>query len=260
MKNISNISKISVLILAGQREGVIDPLCEMTGADRKAIIPILGRPMIMYPLEALEMAGLKAPYHVSGFDADYDQRLTQSPSAPGPAGSAAAAIENGIKYPILITTCDHALLTREMLNSFISQASESGADFCVGLAEKSIIQPAYPDVKRTYLNFSDRSVSGCNLFYLSNKEGLKAIRFWKRAQNFRKQPVRLAASVGLLTPILYLSGRLSLDGAFEYASKKLGIRARPILIPIAEAAIDVDKPSDLELTETILSRRQSHDT
>jgi len=257
MKNSSDIFDISVLILAGQREGVVDPLCEMTGTDRKAIIPILGRPMIMYPLEALETAGFRLPYHVSGFDANYDKRLTQSPSAPGPAGSAAAAIEYGMTYPILVTTCDHALLTPEMLESFVSQAQDSGADFCVGLAEKTIIQPAYPNVKRTYLNFSDRSVSGCNLFYLANSEGLKAIRFWKRAQNFRKQPVRLAASVGLLTPILYLSGRLSLNGAFEFASKKLGIRARPILIPIAEAAIDVDKPSDLELTETILVRRQA---
>jgi len=122
------------------------------------------------------------------------------------------------------------------------------------LAEKTIIQPAYPDVKRTYLKFQDRSVSGCNLFYLKNKNGLKAIQFWKRAQDFRKRPLRLAASVGIMAPLLYLSGRLTLDGAFSYASKKIGITAKPILIPIAEAAIDVDKPSDLELVEQILAK------
>lgn len=257
MKNSSKFSDISVLILAGQREGVVDPLCAMTGADRKAIIPILGRPMIDYPLDALETAGLKQPFHVSGFDANYDGRLVQAPSAPGPAGSAAAAIEDGMKYPILVTTCDHALLTPEMLESFLMQAQKNGADFCVGLAEKSVIQPAYPETKRTYLNFNDTSVSGCNLFYLANEKGLEAIRFWKRAQNFRKQPVRLAASIGLTAPILYLTGRLTLNGAFEYGSRKIGITARPVLIPIPEAAIDVDKPADLELVETIMSAQQS---
>jgi len=37
---------VSVLILAGQREGVVDPLCEAAGVERKAIIPINGKPMI----------------------------------------------------------------------------------------------------------------------------------------------------------------------------------------------------------------------
>ena len=229
----------------------------MTGVDRKAIIPIHGKPMIDYVLEALDEGGVSRPYYISGFGADYADGLTQSPSAPGPAGSAAAAIEAGISYPILVTTCDHALLTPEMLDSFLGQCQAGDADFYVGLADKTVIQPAYPNVKRTYLNFSDRSVSGCNLFYLSSAKGLEAIRFWKRAQNFRKQPVRLAASVGLLTPILYVFGRLSLSSAFSYASKRLKIKAKPVIIPIAEAAIDVDKPSDLELVETILAERNS---
>lgn len=252
---MKKISDISVLILAGQREGVTDPLCEMRATDRKAIIPILGKPMLDYAVEALEAFGLKTPYHISGFDADYDDRLVQAPCAPGPAESAAAALSSGMNFPVLMTTCDHALLTPEMLEAFISGAQASGADFCAGLAEKTVIQPAYPDVKRTYLKFSDRSVSGCNLFYIANEKGIKAIEFWKRAQSFRKSPVRLAFSVGFLAPLMYLAGVLSLGGAFRYGSRKIGINAKPVLIPIAEAAIDVDKPSDLELVEKILSAK-----
>lgn len=251
MKNHSNIS---VLILAGQRAGVEDPLCKMRCTDLKALIPILDKPMIDYPLDALEAFGLKTPYFVSGFGAEYDKRLSQSPSADGPAESAAVALEAGIGYPVLLTTADHALLCPEMLKSFIAGAQETGADFCAGFAEEKIIKPAYPNVKRTYLRFKDTAVSGCNLFYLSNPKGLKAIQFWQRAQNFRKRPVRLAASIGFAAPIMYLTGRLTLGGAFDYASRRLGIDAKPVLIPIAEAAIDVDKPSDLHLVEEILSR------
>lgn len=248
----------SVLILAGQREGVVDPLCAESGVERKAIIPINGTPMIDYVLAALDQAGLKTPYYVSGFGADYDPRLTQSPSAPGPAGSALAALEGGIELPALMTTCDHPLLTPDMVAAFIKGAEASGADVCVGLADKTVIQPAYPHVKRTYLKFKDCSVSGCNLFYIANERGLEAIRFWRQAQHYRKRPVRLAASIGWGVLFRYIFGGLTLEGAFDYASKRLGITAKPIILPFAEAAIDVDKPSDKTLVEQILQTRQ-HD-
>lgn len=247
----------SVLILAGQREGVIDPLCADAGVERKAIIPINGRPMIDYVLAALEKANLSQPFHVSGFDAAYDKRLVQSPSGTGPADSADAALRAGINLPCLITTADHPLLTPYMLEHFLTQVRQSDADFCVGFATKKIIQPAYPDVKRTYLYFSDYSVSGCNLFYINTLKGLAAIEFWKQAQHLRKQPLKLARSLGWGVLFNYAVGRLSLEGAFEYASKRLSITAKPVLIPIAEAAIDVDKPSDKILVEAILSGNQN---
>lgn len=249
------LGDIRVLILAGQREGVVDPLCGDAGIERKALLPLCGRPMIDYVLDALSVAGMARPFHVSGFDARYDPRLTQSPSAPGPAGSALSAIEAGIDMPMLLTTADHPLLTDEMLRVFITGAQEIGADFCVGLAPKTVIQPAYPDVKRTYLNFSDQSVSGCNLFYIANADGIEAIRFWQAAQHDRKKPWKLALRFGLGTLLKYAVGRLSLEAAFDHASKKIGITARPVIIPIAEAAIDVDKPSDKVLVEQILAAR-----
>lgn len=248
---------VSVLILAGQREGILDPLCAAAGVDRKAIIPLNDRPMIDYVLEALDTADMTTPYYVSGFDADYDTRLTQSPSAPGPAGSALSALEDGITLPVLLTTCDHPLLTADMVTAFIQGAKDSGADFCVGLATKDIIQPAYPDVKRTYLKFNDLSVSGCNLFYIANDKGLEAIRFWRQAQHYRKNPIRLASSVGFGVLWRYILGRLSLSGAFDYAAKRLGITATPVLLPFPEAAIDVDKPSDKVLVEQILKARNA---
>ena len=50
---------------------------------------------------------------------------------------------------------------------------------------------------------------------------------------------------------------MSLDDAFNYVSKGLVITAAPSLSPIAEAAIDVDKPSDKELVERILAEARA---
>ncbi len=252
---MKNQSDISVLILAGQRTGVEDPLCVLRSTERKAVIPILGKPMITYPLDALETYGFRRPFHVSGLPACHDKRLIEAPAGDGPADSATLALESGLSFPVLVTTADHALLTPEMIGAFLERAVETGADVCAGFAEEGVIQPAYPHVKRTYLRFKDKAVSGCNLFYVANSKGIEAFRYWRRAQSYRKRPLRLAASIGITAPILYLFGRLTFLGAFQYLSNKIGINAKPVLIPIAEAAIDVDKPSDLELVEKILSKR-----
>ena len=249
--------QISALILAGQREGVVDALCEAAGITWKALLPIHGRPMTDYVLNALAASPrVKAPHWISGLDIKLlSGSFHQSPSAAGPASSIVVAAEAGIPYPFLVTTCDHPLLTADMVETFIDGAEQSGADFALGLAPKTIIQPAYPHVKRTYLKFKDVHVSGCNLFYVKNEAGLEAIRFWQAAQNDRKKPWKLASRMGVGTLLRYLTGGLTLDGAFAYASKRLKISAKPVLLPFAEAAIDVDKPSDLELVTGILSGR-----
>jgi len=249
-------SDVSVLILAGQRRGVVDPLCISADVSHKADVPILGRKMLGYVIEALLASNIAQPFHISGYGANDDTRLIQAPSGAGPADSVSLALDKDMAFPCLVTTCDHALLTPDMVNYFIEAAHNSGADFCVGLASQSVISKRYPETKRTYLKFSDEAVSGCNLFYVANEKGRAAIEFWKAAQHMRKQPLKLARKIGLGVGLRYAAGRLSLQGAFDYAGQRIGITAAPILIPIAEAAIDVDKPSDLVLVESILNARQ----
>lgn len=255
------MGKINALILAGQRckdgEPLPDRLCEASGVKWKALLPIHGKPMTEYVLEALaDSPSIATPYWVSGLDKNLIRAdLRQSPSADGPASSVVMAAEADLPYPFLVTTCDHPLLTSDMVEYFVKAAQESGVDFALGLASKTIIQPAYPHVKRTYLKFKNQSVSGCNLFYVRNEAGLKAIRFWQDAQHDRKQPIKLARRLGIGMLLKYISGQLTLDGAFRHASNILKIDSKPILLPFAEAAIDVDKPSDLELVTEILSKR-----
>ena len=242
----------SVLILAGQRAGVTDPLCDAAGVSHKAEIPVAGVPMLQRVVSALRDAELPEPFFVSGY-AGSD--LTHVPSGDGPADSVLLGLKAVDQYPCLVTTCDHALLTPEMVHSFIAGAEAAGTDICVGLASETVIRGNYPETKRTYLRFSDVAVSGCNLFYVANADGLKAIAFWQSVQHLRKRPLKLARKVGVGIGIKFAAGRLSLDGAFEYAADRIGITAAPVLLPFAEAAIDVDKPSDLALVEDILGHR-----
>jgi molybdopterin-guanine dinucleotide biosynthesis protein A len=245
---------VSVLILAGQRAGVVDPLCEAAGVSHKADIPINGTPMLERVTTTLDAAKLNRPFYVSGYSPE-QSGLDESPSGNGPADSVRLSLDAIDSFPCLVTTCDHPLLSAEMVDTFIAGAKAAGTDICVGLATEDVIQPAYPATKRTYLRFSDAAVSGCNLFWIANAEGLKAIDFWSDVQHLRKNPLKLARKVGVGVGIKFAAGRLSLQGAFDYAADRIGITAAPVLLPFAEAAIDVDKPSDLALVEDILNAR-----
>jgi hypothetical protein len=71
----------------------------------------------------------------------------------------------------------------------------------------------------------------------------------------RKRPLRLIWQIGPWALIKVLLGAMNAEQAFAYLSQKAGATIRPVELPIAEAAVDVDKPADLELVERIFASR-----
>ena len=63
------------------------------------------------------------------------------------------------------------------------------------------------------------------------------------------------AAIGPLTLLRFLLGRLTLAAAVQRLSAIIGASIAAVEMPFAEAAIDVDKPSDLALAERILAGR-----
>jgi hypothetical protein len=79
--------------------------------------------------------------------------------------------------------------------------------------------------------------------------------FWRRVERDRKRPWRIARAFGIGTLVAYVLGRLTLEQGLARLSRTLDVDARAVIVPTPEAAIDVDKPSDLTLVEEILRRR-----
>ncbi|WP_342641229.1 NTP transferase domain-containing protein [Rhodoligotrophos ferricapiens] len=259
------LSPYNVLVLAAGR-GANDPMAKAFAVSHKCAIPVGGVPMLVRVLAALSHSRLAGNIAVSIDRADIGQSLAAEAGVPAriiPASQSAPrsiidAIERqGVRLPLLITTADHALLDQAMLDHFIRASQASGADLTAGLATAETILAAYPSSQRTFLRFAGDRVSGCNLFAVNREAGLKAIAFWDRLDQLRKKPFRLVGAFGIRPLLLYGLGRLSLARAFQEASRKLELEAQPILMPFAEAAIDVDKPADKELVESILASRRA---
>lgn len=258
---MSQRPQIGALVLAGARASG-DPLCRSEGVSSKAEIDVAGRPMLARVLGALAAGGLRMPVWLVGLGGPQAQAasggvpVTPLPSGgAGPASALVAALEGGVPLPLLVTTCDHALLTPAMVEEFLTRSVASGADVTVGLAERDVIEAAYPQTRRTYLRLGRAALSGCNLFYLATPAALTVLRFWVAAEEDRKRPWRIALRFGVGTALRLVLLRPDPEAAFALLSRRLGARVRPVILPFPEAAIDVDKASDLALVRDILSRR-----
>lgn len=251
-------NELTVLVLAGERaEG--DPMARAAGVALKALLPVAGTPMLTRVVEALRATdGIgRIAVSIPRPDAVDDPTLETLLTEPSPCRSVLAAIDR-LPMPLLVTTADHALLTPEIITSFIrAAAAASDADLVAGMVEQSAVEAVVPGAARTYWHFRDGHFSGANLFYLKNPRARAAVDFWCRVERDRKRPWRIVKAFGPGLLLGYLFGRLSLDEAMLRASGRLGCRVRAIALPQGEAAIDVDKPADLVLVEQLLQDRRA---
>jgi len=156
---------------------------------------------------------------------------------------------------VLVTTADHPLLTVEMIETFLGDSR--GVDLAFGLVERKTIEAAHPQSRRTWLRFSDGDYSGANLFALRTEATKAALELWSSVEQDRKKIGKLVFRFGPILALRALTRTISLDAAITRIAGRLGLTARPVRLPFAEAAMDVDKQSDLENAERILAHRSA---
>jgi hypothetical protein len=144
-----------------------------------------------------------------------------------------------------------------MAAHFLDAAEASGADVVAGVVRREVIEARFPETRRTWLRFRDADVSGANLFAFRTPAARRAAEFWRRAESFRKRPWRLVAAFGPVALVAFLLRRLDVATATARASRAFGARAQLVALPFAEAAIDVDRPADLDLAARVLAARHS---
>ena len=244
----------TALVLAGSR-GPTDAVAVAAGVSHKALAEVGGEPMVVRVVRALAAAGATRVViqieDLAVIESLADMlefpgcAVDAMPAAASPSLSVKAALE-ALGTPLLVTTADHALLRPEWIRWFLEQLP-AGADVAAAAARAEVVTAAAPDTRRTFLRFSDVSLSGCNLFYLATPAAAGAVTAWRRFEDHRKQPLKLAQMLGPGALVRYATGTLALKDAVARLGALAGARAGVVLMPFGEAAIDVDKASDLEL-------------
>ena len=259
---------LAALVLAGSR-GASDPLALSQGTRHRALLEVGGTPMLLRVLRALRATpgigritiSIEEPTALASLpelDALVrDGALAIHQSLPSPSRTVQDVLASlPPERPLLVTTADHALLRPEIVLRFLTDAEASGADLAIGLVAARLLRARFPESKRTFLRFRDDGYSGANLFLFRTARARNAAAFWVRAERFRKRPWRLVSAFGPVALSLFLLRRLDLDQALERASRAIGARVAAIRLPFAEAAVDVDKPADLELARLLVEGDQ----
>jgi len=260
----------TALILAGRRPGV-DLLAEAVGAPHRTLLDIHGVPMLEGVVQTLRDVPRIARTLVS---TDAPDLLRQCPgllhhertgdiSIVASEQSASRRVLEVLQTtppttPLLVTTADHALLTPEIVEYFLTDADRSEADLAFALVAASRLRARFPHSKRTYIPFRGESYSGANLFAFRTSSAQRAADFWTGVEERRKEPWRLARAFGPGALLAFLLRLLDLESAMRHASRVIGVRVQAVPLPFAEAAVDVDRVGDLMLVRQVLAGRAAN--
>lgn len=263
--DLKDTAKFTIIILAGSRPGR-DPLAAAAGVPIKALVPVGGRPMIdavartvlAHPLVGTVVVMAQQPEILTQNPQTqwlaYEERIVFAESGGGISQSLLDWTgANPSAFPLLVTTADHVLLTGAMIDAFI--AGTGDADIAAAMVERRVMMCAYPESRRTWLRFRGGAWSGANLFWLGSPRAARVLEKWREIERNRKKGWKIVLAFG---PVLLLCAALrllSIGGAIARAGRRLGVSARIVPMPMAEACIDADKPEDIVLIERILAGR-----
>ncbi len=256
-------TRFTAVVLAADRNPD-DPLVTASGASCKALVEIDGTPMLQRVVSALQdsehidnillcgPAREQLASNASLENALQKQQIRWTEPQASPSSSAYQAMQKlPHGTPVLLTTADHPLLRKDIVDYFLNEALQSGADVAVGLTSFTTIREKFPNARKTVTRFRDDSYCGCNLFAFLTPASHRVAAAWRKVEQQRKNPLRVIRQLGWWSVLRYLLGRLTLDGALAELSGRLHACIRPVHLPFPEAAIDVDSVADQRLVEEI---------
>jgi GTP:adenosylcobinamide-phosphate guanylyltransferase len=258
----------TALVLAGKRDGVLDPLAAAAGVTHKCLTPVQGRPMILHVLEALSatpeineiIISIDEPEALAALNLERlnarGARMRLAVARPNLVDSVTEAVV-GASFPVLITTADNVMLTPSATAEIDEAARRGGADVAVVFARQSDVLAAHPDGQRRFYRFREDTYSNCNAYWLGGPAALRAAEVFRQGGQFAKHPGRIVAAFGLFNLIRFRFGLDTLGGLLGRLSRRFRMKIQAIILADGAVAIDVDNARTLKIATELLDARSA---
>lgn len=259
--------KFDVFITAGYDPDKADPLLAVAGVDHKSLVPVGGKPMIWHVVNAFVQSGRVGEIVIVGLGPehgiDFGVPVHYVPNQPSLWASQNAGVRrlreiNPADRLIIGTTADIPLVTGEVINAFVDGCRPYDRGLYWGIVPESVMLTGFPDSKRSYLTLREgRFCSGD--IYLGRLSTAEQIQGKMRGfiEN-RKSVVRQLLLLGPGVILRFLLRRLAIDDLLGVVQGAFGITGKPVILPFAEAGMDVDKPFQWEQVKEYLVRHPAH--
>lgn len=254
---------ISAIVLAGGMITPDDPLFSLTRQNQKAMLPVAGKPMVQWVIEAIDRAEFVSNIIVAGLDEGLWFEVVKPVSTFPDTGTMLTNIMRGLervnhagvgdKYALLASG-DIPTITPEIVDWRVRGALEIGADINYAVVTKETMEARFPKSERSFVPLRDMLVCGGDLNVLRTSL-IGHEKLWERIIRARKSAWRQASLLGYDLLLQFLLRRITLDEAGRKVSQRLGLFGTGIVSPYAELAMDIDKPAHLEVVEHAIQNR-----
>jgi len=248
--------KVDAMVLAGGDGAVIDPTVTIKG-----LVPIAGRPMIEWVVDALrasqsiaEIAVVVPTDHDLGSWAEKVDHVVVS-DASFIDNAIAGCDVFGNDRSVLGTTGDLPALTPEAIDDYVALSVATGAEFTYPLVRAEDMEAQFPGSQRTYVKVAGGPVTGGNMLLLSPGLVKRNREIGQRLFETRKSPVAMARVIGIPFIFKYATGRLRVDDVERKMAQLLGAKCAAVYTSHASIGADVDKPIDVVVAERVLYQR-----
>lgn len=248
--------KVDAVVLAGGDGAVIDPACRFKG-----LLPIAGRPMVEWVIDALVAAETVAEVAVVvptaedlGPWADKVDKLVVS-DCDFMDNVLAGVASFRSDRAVLVATGDLPTLSARAVDDFVAQSLASGADFTYPLVPKEEMQATFPGGERTYFKLKSGSFTGGNVALISPAAAEANREMGQRLFDLRKSALSLVRLLGLSFAVKFVLGRLQPSEVEAKMRQLIGCTGAAVVSHHPSIGMDVDKPADVTLVERILRER-----
>lgn len=247
---------VDAVVLAGGDGAVVDPTSRFKG-----LLPVAGRPMVEWVVDALlgaesvhEVAVVVPTAENLGSWVDKVDKLVVSD------GSFSENVLAGVRSfrqerPLLLATGDIPALTSEAVDDYVRLSLDSGAEVTYPLVRKEDMLAAFPGSERTFIKIAGGSVTGGNVAFLQPSVVERNAEIGQRLFDTRKSAVQMARILSLGFVARLITGRLRVVDVEERMEKLLNAKCAAIFTSEASIGADVDKPVDVIVVERVLYER-----
>ncbi len=244
------------MVLAGGEGAVIDPTVSIKG-----LVPIAGRPMIEWVVNALrssdsigEIAVVVPTAEGLGEWAEGVDHLVISDRSFIDNAIAGFNIFKNDRF-VLGATGDLPALDASAIDDFVARSIATGAEFTYPLIRAEDMEAQFPGSQRTYVKVAGGPVTGGNMMVLSPELMARNRSIGQRLFDTRKSPIAMARVIGIPFIFKYVTGRLRVDDVENKMGQLLGAKCAAVYTDHASIGADVDKPIDVVVAERVLYER-----
>lgn len=250
------------VIIAGGVPGPEDPIYVYTQGKPKALLDMHGRTLVERVVDAVQDSKYIEDVVVVGLGSDMGMQFKRPVIHLPDHGS---LVNNGIAglnwinenkpqtTHVFGASGDVPLLTGEIIDDLIDTCRPFDYGVYYNFVTRETMEKRFPHSTRTYVKLKSMEVAGGDIAVMTTQLG-KEPEILEMLASARKHAWKIARIVGLRMLLKLIFRQVSLADIESTAQRFAGFPVKVLLNPHAEAGMDVDKPSQVEMMREELNK------